>query len=144
MQQLEVMPNLMPDVRTWQRHILDLTPACPVSQNPKAGSKLEIAYRSKDWHLEVYVLKRFVDQFKGGLKDASGVYLVRDQEHMIQYIAQACADAVQVEVTATADLILEDGGARSLMSLSCKAKPQSSNNAPLSQFAVNKLAQVQG
>ena len=67
MKTLEVMPNLMPGVLTRQVHRVPLDPACPRSGNPKTGSMLEVEYCPGSWHLEVYSLRAFVDQFKGGL-----------------------------------------------------------------------------
>jgi hypothetical protein len=134
---LEVMPNLMPDVATRQEHIISLAPACPVSQNPKEGSTIKIGYSPKLWHLEVYSLRAFIEQFKGGLTYptmAPGEYAVRDQEHMIQYVAQACADAVGVEVEAVAQLILSDGVSTSEMRVACVAVPVK-DGAVVSRFA---------
>jgi len=144
MKQLEVMPNLMPEVSTRQEHIIALDPACPVSGNPKKGSTIKIGYSPKLWHLEVYSLRAFIDQFKGGLTYptmAPGQYEVRDQEHMIQYVAQACADAVGVEVEAVAQLILSDGVSTSDMRVACVAVPIEENygNAKISKFAVNPI-----
>jgi hypothetical protein len=137
---LEVMPNLMLDVVTRQEHIISLASACPVSQNPKEGSTIKIGYSPKLWHLEVYSLRAFIEQFKGGLTYptmAPGeyvVYVVRDQEHMIQYVAQACADAVGVEVEAVAQLILSDGVSTSEMRVACAAVPEH-DGAVVSRFA---------
>lgn len=134
---LEVMPNLMPGVPTHQTHHIPLGSACPVSGNPKQGSVLEISYTPQQWHLEVYALRAFVDQFKGGLtypNMAPGEYAVRDQEHMIQYVVQACADAAGVQVVAKARLILGDGVSTSEMALECVALPVG-DVAPVSRFA---------
>ena len=138
---LEVMPNLMQSVSTRQTHKISLNPACPVSGNPKAGSYLEISYTPKDWHLEVYKLREFIEQFKGGLKYpdmAPKEYAVRDQEHMIQYVAQACADAVWVQVTVKASLILDDGVSTSEMHLECVAMPSFEKLPIQSSFAVTQ------
>jgi 7-cyano-7-deazaguanine reductase len=138
MKSLEVMPNLMQSVHTLQCHAIALGSACPVSGNPKQGSTLKISYCPDKWHLEVYSLRAFVDQFNGGLtypNMAPGEYAVRDQEHMIQYVAQSCADAVGVEVTATADLILIDGVSTSSMMIECWAKPSGDSKAIISRFA---------
>lgn len=126
MKQLEVMPNLMPTVATFQTHKIPLSPACPVSGNPLAGSTLDICYSPQQWHLEVYRLRAFVDQFSGGLKCphmAPEQYAVRDQEHMIQSVAQSCANAVGVEVRVVAALLLGDGVSTSEMILECIAQP---------------------
>lgn len=132
---LEVMPNLMPEINTWQSHILNLDPACPVSGNPRLGSKLEIRYQPKLWHLEVYSLRSFVNSYKGGLRNSKGAWIVRDQEHMIQYVAQSCANAVQVKVTVISHLILSDGVSMSEMRLTCKAFPQTKKSASVSRFS---------
>jgi hypothetical protein len=154
---LEVMPNLMPEVATRQEYIIALDPACPVSGNPKKGSSIKIGYSPKLWHLEVYSLRAFIEQFKGGLSKSvienirelgyqsadeddyptMAPYVVRDQEHMIQYVAQACADAVGVEVEAVAQLILSDGVSTSEMRVDCVAVPDAAKYgiAPVSRFA---------
>lgn len=137
MKQLEVMPNLMSSVPTLQTHRVPLDSACPVSGNPKSGSYLDIRYSPEQWHLEVYSLRAFVDQFKGGLKCPhmpADKYVVRDQEHMVQHVAQACADAVGVQVTAIASLTLSDGAGTSEMILECVAHP-AGDTGPVSRFA---------
>lgn len=66
---------------------------------------------------------------------APGEYVVRDQEHMIQYVAQSCADAVGVRVIVRAALILSDGASESHMALECIAEPVG-ETGKISRFAV--------
>jgi len=122
---LATMPNVLPQIRTTQRHILSLPQCCPVSGNPQAGSAIEISYRPSQFHLEVYSLQSFIQSFIGGSKcPYSGAVLIRNQEEMIQSIAQSCADVIKVEVAVLAHLILDAGR----MEIECIAYPGANTN----------------
>jgi 7-cyano-7-deazaguanine reductase len=99
------MIDTMPNFRlsdTYEIHRIELPVMCPVSKNPKAGSHIRILYKPKDKLLEVYSLKKYVDEYIGG--HPSGV---RDMEQTIQKIAKDCSEAVGVEVKVYANLILD-------------------------------------
>jgi hypothetical protein len=90
-------------------HTFLLPPCCPVSGNPRAGSKITLSYLSDGWALEVYSLrvlpKRFVNGWQG-----NGTYPpVRDMEGMIGLMARMCAEALGRRVRYKADLILDVG-----------------------------------
>jgi len=117
-----VMPNLVPTVQCSQTHILPLPACCPISGNPQVGSTIEISYDSRNGHLEVYQLNGYIQAFVGGQKcPHSGEYFVREQEQMIQAIAQYCANLLNVEVQAIAKLKLDVGE----MIVQCVAVPVS-------------------
>lgn len=84
-----------------ETHILDIKPCCPMTQNPRQGSVIEIEYRPDKLILEVASLRAYVDSFIGGRGD------VRSMEGMIQQITKDCADAVKVCVRVTAFLNID-------------------------------------
>jgi NADPH-dependent 7-cyano-7-deazaguanine reductase QueF len=96
-------------------HTLPLTPACPYSGNPKAGSKIKIVYKPASCILEVASLRAYVDSYKGGKGD------IRSMEGMIQQITQDCANAVRVGIELTAELIIDPNQE---MKLICTAHPK--------------------
>lgn len=90
-------------------HILPLPRCCPVSGNPQPGSVLLVMYTPANHFLEVYSLRKYVDQFVGGFGN------VRDMEGMIQTIAEACAQALGTLVTVGALIFLQRGDAMTLI-----------------------------
>ena len=88
------LPETLPTVEDgrMEAHILDVPPCCPVSKNPRPGSKLIIRYKPAGKVLEVASLYAYLHQYKGGLRDESGNLLVRDMEGMISLIAQHCSE----------------------------------------------------
>lgn len=87
-------------------HILDIPPCCPVSKNPRPGSKITISYCPAGQSLEIASLIAYIHSFRGGLYDSSGQLVVRDMEGMIDRIASECANILQLKVTVQADLEL--------------------------------------
>src|SRR5438477_9326062 len=98
---LETMPNEEWRVIMRMEHRLGLPPCCPVSGNPQPGSQITIRYLPRKKVLEVFSLRRFINEFVGGHPDGT-----RNMETMIQRITQACADAVGVRVRCRAELDL--------------------------------------
>lgn len=106
-----------------EEHALDLPIACcPRSKNPRTGSTITIVYRPVGRSLEIGKLYAYLQQYKGGLKDAEGNLLVRDMEGMILRTAQDCASVVGVDVTVVAQLVLAP---QQQMKLTIMASPQS-------------------
>lgn len=87
-----------------ETHILEIPACCPVSKNPRPGSTLNISYVPAGKSLEVGSLLAYIHSFRGGLKDADGVVIVRDMEGMVKKIAEDCQDALGIPVTVRADL----------------------------------------
>lgn len=87
-------------------HILDIPSCCPVSKNPRPGSKITISYYPGGQSLEIASLIAFIHSFRGGLYDDAGQLVVRDMEGMIDRIAQECANSLGLAVTVQADLQL--------------------------------------
>jgi NADPH-dependent 7-cyano-7-deazaguanine reductase QueF len=81
-----------------ETHILPLTPACPISGNPQAGSTVSIIYTPGNLLLEVESLRAYVDSYTGGKGD------IRSMEGMIQAITTDAANILQVPVEVRADL----------------------------------------
>lgn len=99
--QIDTQPNEKRCNRTEMRHILNLSPACPVSQNPRPGSKIIIKYEPAEKILEVASLLSYVESYKGGRGE------IRSMEGMIQAITQDCANSVGVPVYVKAKLLLD-------------------------------------
>lgn len=99
---------------TKERHTLQIAECCPVSKNPRPGSKIEIEYAPAEHVLEVQALRGYVDSYVGGRGD------VRSMEGMIQQIATDCAKVLRVDVVVTASLLIEP---RQEMWLQCTGKP---------------------
>ena len=103
--ELEIMPNLRPDVALEQAHTVPLVGLCPVSGNPQAGSTVTVCYRPAAAFLEVYALRAYLTNYVGGWM--RGGAHIRDMEQTIQTIAADCAGALGVAVTVKADLLLD-------------------------------------
>jgi len=90
-----------------EQHILEIPPCCPVSKNPRPGSKLTISYQPCGCSLEIGSLLAYIHSFRGSLRGGSGGDLVvRDMEGMIYKVAEECARVLQLEVTVEAHLLL--------------------------------------
>lgn len=99
---------------------VDLPPCCPVSGNPRRGSKLTLNYQATRELIDVLTLTRWVRSFQGGAPTGT-----RTMEGMILDLAQACADHTRADVSAVADCVIDAGLAHSLtLRIECKATPR--------------------
>lgn len=89
-----------------EEHTLDLPSCCPVSKNPRPGSKITISYVPAGKSLEIASLISYIHSFKNGRYDETGQLVIRDMEGMICKIAQDCAHVLDVPVVVKADLHL--------------------------------------
>jgi NADPH-dependent 7-cyano-7-deazaguanine reductase QueF len=89
-----------------EAHILEIPPCCPVSKNPRPGSRIIIRYSPAGKSLEIGSLKVYIHSFRGGLYDATGQLVIRDMEGMIARIAEDCASTLGVKVVVLAELNL--------------------------------------
>jgi NADPH-dependent 7-cyano-7-deazaguanine reductase QueF len=106
MKQLTVIPNTTDGKRLLEQHTLDIPPCCPVSKNPRPGSKITLCYRPNGKSLEVASLLAYIHSYPGGFYDEHGVLLVRDMEGMIKRIAEDCATLLGVPVRVRANLLI--------------------------------------
>jgi 7-cyano-7-deazaguanine reductase len=113
--ELKLQPNEHRCAFTKHEHILKLPPCCPISGNPLPGSTITIEYEGQEAFLEVASLRSFVDSFVGGKDD------IRSMEGMLQEIAQACADILEVHVKLLSDLQINPG---QIMRVTCYAFPK--------------------
>jgi hypothetical protein len=93
---------------------------CPVSGNPRAGSTLNLIYQPKKWVVEVYSLRELTQRFVGGFEATEHYPAERNMEGMVELIAQMVADAVDVDVSFSASIVLDCGS----LTLSGKVSPQ--------------------
>lgn len=112
--ELKTQPNEERCYSMREKHILPLSPCCPISGNPKEGSTLKIEYRVNERILEVEALRAYVDSYIGGRGD------VRSMEGMCQQITQDCANAVDTSVHVLAELNISPN---QRMILECCANP---------------------
>jgi len=101
-------------------HEAALPVCCPVSQNPRAGSVVCVAYApTAGVVLPVEDFAAMVAEYIGGLGS------IRGMEEMIQDIAKRCVATVQVAVTVQADLIIAPpfGGDVQKMLVLVEARP---------------------
>lgn len=103
---LKALPNNTTGHRLLEQHAVELPVCCPVSKNPRPGSKIFITYRAKEMVLDITPLYAYIHQFIGGLRNASGEFDVRDMEGMLLRIAHDCAQVVEVPVRVKAQLII--------------------------------------
>lgn len=113
--QILTQPNTITNTHLFERHVLPLPSCCPVSGNPQPGSEVIISYHPKDKFLEVYSLKKYIDEYIGGHESG-----IRDMEGMIQQIALDCATTAGVYVRVDAKIKLQFGDE---MRLVAKARP---------------------
>jgi hypothetical protein len=102
---LKSVPNATDGTIT-EMHTLDIPSCCPVSKNPRPGSKLVIRYRPDGRSLEIASLYAYLHSFRGGLCDESGQLIVRDMEGMILKIADECRSVLGVNVDVVAELVV--------------------------------------
>lgn len=112
--ELKTQPNERRCGDTFVTHRLLIPPCCPISNNPRPGSRLEISYQPHDYMLEVAALRCYVDSYRGGRGP------VRSMEGMIQCIAQDCADCIKTPVRVVAELMLDPNQE---MLVRCEATP---------------------
>lgn len=119
---LQAQPNTHPNVSICSsvHHVTLPTGCCPVSHNPREGSWALILYQPRLLFLEVFSLQRYLNAYRGGLRDATKRIIVRDMEGMIQQIAQDCANTVCVPVTVGAYIVLQG---RQSLTLIAQAMP---------------------
>ncbi len=106
---------------TWQTHTVALPPCCPVSDNPREGSTLEVRYRSCGEVLEVYSLRQVVERFRGGWRGTDRYPAERNMEGMIGTLAQMCADALGRYVRVHASVVLDAG--RETVTIRARPRP---------------------
>lgn len=97
---LKTQPNEKRSTFTQITHTLEFNTLCPFSQNPLPGSTIAISYTPRDFIIEVYSLRRYIDSYKGGKGD------VRSMEGMLQQVAKDCAALLKVKVEVVGDLAL--------------------------------------
>lgn len=96
---IDLIRNQYPELKTVVKHIIELPILCQASQNPKAGSTIAISYQADQVLLELFSLEKYIRAFIGH-------QTVRDLEYFTQAIALECQNALKVEVTVHADIIL--------------------------------------
>lgn len=90
-------------------NIVDLpADCCPVSKNPKGGT-LALTYQPDKWVVEVYSLRDLAQRFVGGFDSTEHYPAERNMEGMAELIAQMVADAIGVDVSFHADVLLDCG-----------------------------------
>lgn len=114
MTELEIQPNENRCAFTEHEHVLEIFDMCPVTGNPLCGSTISIKYRGEKGFLEVASLRTFVNSYAGGKGS------VRSMEGMLQEIAQACADVLEVDVVLSSYLRIEPN---QNMKVTCYAFP---------------------
>lgn len=97
---IDLIQNQYPELKTAVKHVIQLPILCQASQNPKAGSTISIHYIADQVLLELFSLEKYIKAFIGHKT-------VRDLEYFTQAIAIECQNALKVEVTVQADIILE-------------------------------------
>lgn len=97
---LERFEREQPVGRIWVENIVPLPSCCPVSGNPQTGSRLRIRYRAGRGVLEVYSLRRYLEQFVGGGRG------VRTMEGLVEQVAADCARLLGAPVRVVAELVL--------------------------------------
>lgn len=90
-------------------NIVDIPDSCcPVSKNPKGGT-LALTYQPEKWVIEVYSLRELTRRFVGGFDATEHYPAERNMEGMVELIAQMVADALGVDVSFRADVLLDCG-----------------------------------
>lgn len=101
-------------LHTYESHSLDLPVCCPISHNPRPGSRITISYIPGDSFIEVASLKRYIDSYIGGKGE------IRSMEGMLQQIAQDCSNAIKATVKIVAELVILPN---QQVRIQCKAYP---------------------
>lgn len=109
-----------PDLPTFVSHSTPIPPCCPVSGNPRPGSKITVSYIPAGVVMPVEDLVDFVAEYVGGHATRE----VRNMEEMVQDLAVRVRDVVKVPVRVRADLIILPpyGGAEQTMRVSARAR----------------------
>lgn len=102
---IETIPNTTSG-NMRETHILAIPPCCPVSKNPRPGSKIMISYHPRGQSLEIASLIAYIHSFRGGLRNANGELEVRDMEGMIEQIASDCHNVLGLPVEIETHLYL--------------------------------------
>lgn len=107
------------DLQTFVSHSAPLPPCCPVSGNPRPGSKITVCYIPVGTVFPVEDLTSFIEEYVGGHPTRA----VRNMEEMIQDLAVRVRDVVGVPVRACADLFIDPpfGGPTQTMRVSARA-----------------------
>lgn len=100
---IKTLPNNTSGRRMFQCLEIAIPSCCPVSKNPREGSKITISYRAKKQVLEMAHLYACIHRFVGGLHSEGGSLEIRDMEGMLNRIAWECAQSVGVMVRVRAD-----------------------------------------
>jgi hypothetical protein len=86
-----------------QRHCVEVPPLCPKTQNPLAGSTVEIRYTPRaNVVLEVYSLTEYIHGFHGS-------QVVRDIEQFALVVAEECGNVLGAEVEVKVEFVLDIG-----------------------------------
>lgn len=114
--ELKTQPNENRCSTTRVTHILSLPECCPMTKNPRTGSKITISYIPDAFIIEVASLRKYIDSYVGGRGN------IRSMEGMIQNITQDCSDCIHHVVSCKAQLILQPDQE---MIVDCTAYPKS-------------------
>lgn len=106
------------NIKTFVSHGAALPICCPVSQNPRPGSKITVCYIPEGVVFPVEDLESFIAEYVGGHSSRN----VRNMEEMIQDLAVRVKEEVKVPVRVFADLIISPpyGGADQTMRVSVR------------------------
>jgi hypothetical protein len=97
---LKTIQNGCPQVSMHLEHRIFLPILCNRSQNPAAGSTLNIAYTAGDRILELFALEDYIKAYNGHT-------VVRDMEYFLQVVALDCAKVLGHGVQLCADIHYE-------------------------------------
>ncbi|MEF2279817.1 hypothetical protein V3W47_16100 [Deinococcus sp. YIM 134068] len=112
---LKTIANARPDLPTIVEHVLHLPELCPATRNPAPGSTLTLRYAAGGRLLELFSLDTYIDAFVAHP-------VVRDMEMFVQTVAVDAANALGVEVTASADVSFR--GLRQGQRVTVAARPE--------------------
>lgn len=121
---LETIPNKYPQLTMRVNLTHPFAQLCPFSGEPQPASTLTISYEAGSCLLETKALRRYLASFAG-----ENEHGVQDLEEAVQVIAQACADALVVQVIARAHYELLIGS----MDVEVSAMPKNTPITPNEQ-----------
>lgn len=81
---------------------------CPITKNPKGGT-ISLTYSPEQRVIEVYSLRELARRFVGGFDATDHYPAERNMEGMVELMAQMVADAVGVDVSFSASIVLDCG-----------------------------------